>query len=299
MAEKTASTNRAHPLAEVFGFPTDNMSAYANRYRKNKLCPFNNKVPNCTKDKANSPLGVCSIFDGNEVVITCPIRFRQEWIIAEDAAAFFFPKGATWTSLTEVRLKDKHGESAGNIDVVLVSYDDHGTITGFGALEVQAVYISGNIRNPFEYYIQDPAKRAQMDWQHKPNYPGPDYLSSSRKRLAPQLIYKGGILNNWRRKTAVALNRGFYETLPRFTEVPADEAEIAWMVYDLNLDKGSNRYVLEKYKTVYTKLSKALTQLTVSDAGDEKDFLEHLQTKLDEKLESGNPPDAPTLDTLL
>lgn len=49
-----------HPLAEVFGFPPDNLSAEAERYRRNRLCPYNNKVPSCTKDKANDPLGVLS-----------------------------------------------------------------------------------------------------------------------------------------------------------------------------------------------------------------------------------------------
>ncbi|MCR4316207.1 MAG: NotI family restriction endonuclease [Planctomycetes bacterium] len=90
----------SHPLAEVFGFPTNNFSTEANRHRKSALCPFGNKVPNCTKDKANDPLGVCSIFDGGEVAITCPIRFRENWIIAEDAASFFFPPDTRWTSLT-------------------------------------------------------------------------------------------------------------------------------------------------------------------------------------------------------
>jgi len=78
------------PLAEVFGFPVDNHSSEAKRCRDNALCPFGNRVPNCTKDKANDPLGVCSILDGADVVITCPVRFRERWIIAEDAAAFFF-----------------------------------------------------------------------------------------------------------------------------------------------------------------------------------------------------------------
>jgi len=41
-----------HPLAEVFGFPPDNFSKTAERYRINRLCPYNNKVPSCTKDKA-------------------------------------------------------------------------------------------------------------------------------------------------------------------------------------------------------------------------------------------------------
>jgi hypothetical protein len=50
-----------HPLAEVFGHPTNDFSQHAVRCRKNKLYPFNNKIPNCTKDKAKDPLGVCSI----------------------------------------------------------------------------------------------------------------------------------------------------------------------------------------------------------------------------------------------
>ena len=183
-----------NPLAEVFGFPIDNQSAEAIRSRKGKLCPFNNKVPNCTKDKALDPLGVCSIFEENgKATITCPIRFRESWIIAEDAAAFFFSKNTAWTSLTEVRLKDSTGQSAGNIDVVLVSYDEQGRLLDFGSLEVQAVYISGNVRNPFASYMEDPIGRSNMEWDGA-NYPRADYLSSSRKRLAPQCFIRVGFL---------------------------------------------------------------------------------------------------------
>ena len=138
-----------HPLAEVFGFPADNLTPEAERFRKNRLCPFNNKSPNCTKSSVENPLGVCSVFGGQEVVITCPVRFRQDWTITTDAAAFFFPPDATWTSLTEVPLADRYGKSAGNIDLVLLSYDAQGRILDYGALEVQAVYISGNVRTPF------------------------------------------------------------------------------------------------------------------------------------------------------
>lgn len=186
-----------HPLAEVFGFPFDNHSPRAERYRSNRLCPYNNRVANCTKDKANDPLGVCSVFeDGERIAITCPIRFRQDWRIAADVAAFFFPPQTNWTSLTEVRLNDRYGKSAGNIDLVLVAYDDRGRITDFGSLEVQGVYISGNIRRPFERYMREPRLQQAMDWSKEINYPRPDYLSSSRKRLVPQLMYKGGILKS-------------------------------------------------------------------------------------------------------
>ena len=98
-----------HPLAEVFGYPITDFSEQALDYRRNKLCPFNNKIPNCNKDKAKNPLGVCSIFHNDSPVITCPIRFRENWLIVKDAADFFFPEGATWSSLTEVRLNDAEG----------------------------------------------------------------------------------------------------------------------------------------------------------------------------------------------
>jgi hypothetical protein len=82
-----------HPLAEVFGFPTNNLSPEADRYRRLRLCPFNNKVPSCTKDKAENPLGVCTVYEGDKLAITCPIRFREDWLIAEDAAAFSSQRG--------------------------------------------------------------------------------------------------------------------------------------------------------------------------------------------------------------
>ncbi|MBI2171340.1 MAG: hypothetical protein HYU30_04875 [Chloroflexi bacterium] len=294
----TQQPNR-HPLAEVFGFPPHNLSLEAARYRRNRLCPFNNKVPNCTKDKANDPLGVCSIYDDNDVVITCPIRFRQDWTISDDAAAFFFPQGTNWTSLTEVHLKDRVGKAAGNIDIVLVSYDGRGRVIDFGALEIQAVYISGNIRRPFEQYLKDPSANHDMDWTKQPNYPRPDYLSSSRKRLVPQMIYKGGILRAWKRKMAVALNRGLYESLPKFTEVSSDEADIVWLVYDLTYNPSQQRYTLQLHKRVYVRSEAALARIMSPETGEEKDFLELLQSKLDDKLEDDNSPDAPTLDVLL
>ena len=274
----------------------DNFSPEAERYRRYKLCPFNNKVPNCTKDKANDPLGVCSIFDGNRISITCPIRFRQEWFIAEDAAAFFFAANSTWTSLTEVRLRDKQGKSAGNVDIVLVEYDSTGKVVDFGALEIQAVYISGNVRRPFEFYMEDPVSRSDMDWTGRANYPHPDYLSSSRKRLAPQLLYKGGILSDWNKKIPVALDKGLFDTLPTLEESDPQQADIAWFVYDLQLDQTQNRYSLARHRTVYTTFSKALEQITRPEVGNVEEFVQNLQTKLDEKLENGNPPDTQTID---
>ena len=282
-----------HPIAEVFGFPCDNLTLEAQRYRKNRLCPFGNKVANCTKDKARDPLGVCSVLHQSEVVITCPIRFRQAWLIAEDAANFLFGKKANWTTLTEVRLADNLGKSAGNIDVVLASYNDGGQVLDFGALEIQAVYISGNIRQPFKYYMKDPKKHAQMDWTKRPNYPRPDYLSSSRKRLAPQLMFKGGILNQWNKKICVALNKSFFHTLPELTQVRREDADIAWLIYDLKLDNKTNKYNLSRDKEVFTKFEDSLLKITQTQSGDINRFIKLLQSKVDKKLNGNNKSGGP------
>jgi len=287
-----------NPLAEVFGFPIDNIGREAARYRKNKLCPYNNKVPSCTKDKAQAPLGVCSVFDKGDIAITCPVRFREGWIIAEDAAGFFFPPDAAWTSLTEVRLNDAQGQSAGNIDLVLVSYDTRGKVLDFGSLEIQAVYISGNVRRPFEQYLSDPRRHSSLDWSQERNYPRPDYLSSLHKRLAPQLIYKGGILKSWNKKMAVALDKAFFKTLPELPEVAEKDADIAWFIYDLVHDTGANRFTLQRVETKYSNFKNALERITMPSPGRMDDFITVLQDKLDEKLEN-NPPDTHTLGDLV
>jgi len=283
-----------HPLAEVFGFPIGNFTKEAKRFRRNKLCPFNNRVPSCTKDKAKNPLGVCSIFHDEHPVITCPVRFREKWIIAENAADFFFEKGTLWTSVAEVNLTDKMGKTAGHIDLVLVAYDDRGRVTDFGTLEVQAVYISGNIRAPFEYYIGTPKRRQNLDWQGKPNYPKPDYLSSSRKRLIPQVLYKGGILKEWGKKQAVVLQKRFFQTLPEMPSVNVEKADIAWLLYELQAEPKEDRFTLVQKEVVYTEFGPALNRIIRPEPGDVEDFIEVLQEKLDVQLDE-NPPDAPTL----
>jgi len=85
-------TDIKQPPVEFFGRLITDQTDAAKRYRPCRLCPFNDKAPNCTKDKAKNPLGVCSIYHENEPVIACPIRFRQDWIIADDAAASFLRK---------------------------------------------------------------------------------------------------------------------------------------------------------------------------------------------------------------
>lgn len=282
-----------HPLAEIFGHLASDHSAKAQRYRSRRLCPFNNKVPNCTKDKAKNPLGVCSVFHEGAAVVTCPIRFHEEWLITDDAAAFFFGENTYWSSLTEVRLNDANGKSAGNIDIVLVAYDDNGKVFDFGAIEIQAVYISGNVRDPFEHYMENPKANARMDWANQPNYPRPDYLSSSRKRLAPQLLFKGGILHSWKKKMAVALNKSFFDTLPRLKTIQKSDADIAWLIYDLppetNIDhKSGGARKLEKQDVIYTEWPDFLPAEQIPIGEDIRSFITRIDVLLENVAVSEN-----------
>jgi Restriction endonuclease NotI len=97
----------------------------------------------------------------------------------------------------------------------------------------------------------------------------------------------------------VAINSGFFDTLPKLKRVARNKAEIAWLVYDLIYNTSSSTYELTHKETVYTGFDAALSTLTKSEPGDVNDFVTILQGKLDEKLEENNPPDAPTLDQIV
>ena len=283
-----------NPIAEVFGFPISNQEENAIYYRENRLCPFHNRFPNCTKDKADDPLGVCSIFHGKDKVITCPSRFREEWKILHDAASFVWPKGTRWTSLPEIKLIDANGLSAGNIDYVIVSYDTEGLITDFASIEVQGVYISGNLRNPFKQYMKRPSP--DFEWTGR-NFPHPDYLSSSRKRLIPQMLYKGGIFKEWGKKQCVAIQKSFFAALPSLPQTTKEKADIAWFLYDLKYSTTDNRNHLVLTDTIYTEVHTALEKVIHTKPGTISNFVSILQGKLDERI--NNAPDTLSVYELL
>jgi hypothetical protein len=198
-----------------------------------------------------------------------------------DVAGFIFENNATWTHVGEVKLIDKFGKSAGNIDYVLVSYDDKSRVLDFGSLEVQSVYICGNLTGPFTAYLEEPTP--EFAWKQAFKYPKPDYLSSSRKRLIPQIIAKGSILKQWNKKQAVALQTEFYNTLPFLPEVDKADSDFAFFLYDLVPVEKEKRLELRLSNVVYTKFSIALKQIAKFEAGPINDFTQLLQKKLDAK----------------
>ena len=94
------------------------------------------------------------------------------------------------------------------------------------------------------------------------------------------------------KKIAVALNKSFFATLPGLKQVSKSDADIAWLIYDLELIKGKGqgpgRYSLKKVDEVFTQFESALLSITTPSPGKVEDFIKLLQEKLDEQLET--PP---------
>ena len=141
------------PLAEVFGFPATDMSTSAMVDRTNAFARSTIKFRTAQRTKLKIRWAYAACF------MMMKLSSLAQSVFANMAdcrrrCGFLFSGRCDLATLTEVRLKDADGGSAGNIDIVLCAYDKAGKVYDFGALEVQAVYISGNVRNPFEHYME-------------------------------------------------------------------------------------------------------------------------------------------------
>lgn len=275
---------RSQPLCEVFGYPVNDLSSRAHESRMGKLCPYNNIVSKCTKVSVENPLGVCSIWDTEQPIIICPVRFREGddhlWRVVQDVAEFLLPNTNQYHLLREVPLADKAGDSVGKFDAVLVDYGSE-QIVDFGALEIQAVYITGNLRDPFSHYVDDPTSRHSEAWLG-PKYPGPDWLSSI-KRLIRQLTVKGAIFEAWNKRMAIAVQKQFFNRLNLMNNIDPrtiEDGEMGWFVYDLVQDPHTGRFALELEQTIYTSYADAMRQFSTLEAGDIKAFETALASRL-------------------
>ena len=88
------------------------------------------------------------------------------------------------------------------------------------------------------------------------------------------------------RRSLVALDKGFFATLPKLKEVNSKRADVGWMVYDIRLNETGTIYDIKREKTVLTAFNEALDRIAKPIIGPVDDFVEKLQAKLDEKLEN-------------
>ena len=214
----------ANKIAELFGYASDDKSAAASAARDNSTCPFlGNGTGQCAKeigDKSNRiKSGVCAISDRDGTpVIVCPIRmYANHYRLLQDVAKLAFDVNAVqlvkatdidtpasqkdttrvvvfgkgWGG--ELRVPGRTDNSIDGskrttsffVDWILVRLDANNDLIDFEALEVQTMDTIGSYREERTAHLAGTphhGKSAGINWENV------------NKRILPQLIYKGHLL---------------------------------------------------------------------------------------------------------
>jgi hypothetical protein len=153
------------------------------------------------------------------------------------------------------------GDDVGRIDMVLVSNKPvHGAPMEWCALEVQAVYFSGDaMRGEFKAFADE-----TVDWVIFPaGRRRPDYRSSAPKRLMPQLQIKVPTLRRWGKKMAVVVDRAFFDSIGEMDKVAdISNADIAWFIVRFEEVQGSKYSRIVRDEIRYTTLERSVDGLT-------------------------------------
>lgn len=250
-------------------------------------CPFQDGQPPCWKK-----YGVCSIdryaeSEGGRIgapdlnpAITCPSRFEEDRLLLHWLAEIVgFPPGEVLVAREVPFMRNPHtGRPAGMIDLV-VATDASDEIRWYG-MEMQAVYFSGRgMRKDIEALASDSGEEAPFPSAVR----RPDWRSSSAKRLMPQLQVKVPLLRRWRSKTAVAVDRPFFDAIGGPSEQPSrdlDAGDVIWMVPELTPDT-SGAYRLRRGHWEVLELEDSHRKLLSATDISRSAFVEALRSKLE------------------
>lgn len=327
MAKKAKDITPRFGIGEWFGFNLTQLSGEERRQLAEEVlkpkkertplpCPFQALKTGavCSKDG-----GVCSLrlysYDkhpdnGRAVGVpvegkqgdlraTCPYRFHDQldvfkWVgetILGDpdpmlvSEVGFLEAGASTDS--------EGGDDVGRIDMVLVSTQTPKEAPmQWAALEIQAVYFSGNaMKGEFEAFNDD-----AVDWVIFPaGRRRPDYRSSGPKRLMPQLQIKVPTLRRWGKKMAVVVDRAFFDSIGEMDNVAdISNADIAWFIVRFEEVEGQKRTRIVRDEVRYTTLERSVEGLT----GGKPVPLHEFETRITDKIVHPVPISEPVEDGL-
>lgn len=237
-----------------------------------QCCPFRSNPG--SERMCSKPGGVCSLhkYDmdedgslrlGASLITTCPHRFLEDGAILSWVGEVLL--GTSQPLVVRelpflIRQDDDDGDHkvAGKIDRVLVNVSG-GRLQQWCALEMQAVYFSG-------HKMGGELEKLRANLGERPVFPAgrrhPDFRSSGPKRLMPQLQTKVPTIARWGKKTAVVIDRAFWDSLGRIgLERDLSNCEIVWFVVDYESTAGG-RFRLVRGSTFYSTLSSAVSGLT-------------------------------------
>ncbi len=178
--------------------------------------------------------GAVSLIKSDPGLVTlCPMRFWQNYTVFKEVGSFVLGtnKPILIKEISFLKSINSEGEisseTVGRIDMVLAKAHADNRIDDWCALEMQAVYFSGETmikefriigKNPDTLLFPSAIRR-------------PDFRSSGPKRLMPQLQIKVPSLRRWGKKMAVVVDKPFYQSIaPMKRENNISNADIAWFV---------------------------------------------------------------------
>ena len=285
-------------IAEFFGYPSGNRPVAAVNAAGKKACPF--LCGPCTKILARdgTASGVCAIRQVSDPtrVICCPNRiyadhFKMIGTISEKAFGMKLPAFAGRAAVEkarelggavavfghgwggELRLPQRKGTGSYFVDWVLARLGGTGELIEFTAIEVQTVDTTGSYRDARKALLED-GKVVQdtvgLNWENV------------SKRIIPQLIYKGQVLQREELCRAglffvcpapvfarVLARLGGKDNLPRF---PSQPAAIHFVSYDYlaSEDPKSKTIpalgVIEEFCTTVYKVQEAFSAVDLPEA---------------------------------
>lgn len=284
-----------YSIGEWYGYDFARLSperwhTFAQTSHKTQRCPFKRGAHNTCSKKG----GVCSlrafrrddngvVVPESELVTTCPHRFFEanqvftwvgEHLLGNPDVKIV--SEVPFLVTAEVTENDEKKENpVGKIDHVLVA--DDGANLAWCALEMQAVYFSGkSMSNDFAVLKTWPGP--SLPWP--PVQRRPDFRSSGPKRLMPQLQTKVPTISRWGKKTAVVVDKAFWNSLGEIREGrDLSNAEIVWFIVSYEPD-ASNNFRLRRDTVHYTTLSNAVESLTGGTPMSRERFESELRARL-------------------
>lgn len=251
--------------------------------KKSKICSIRNYL--------TSPRGKQSF---GSITVTCPIRFYEDYKVFEKVSELLLgDKNArivkeipflkrphkergpdTDGEDSEIEGGDK--EDVGRIDMVMVS--EKGPIFDWCAVEIQAVYFSGD-----EFAKDYPVIKSYRG-KKVPEPTGkrrPDFRSCGPKRLMPQLQTKVPTLRRWGKKLAVIVDEPFFDALGEMDNVEdLSNCDIVWFIIGFDERAGSGKAKLKIKGIRYTTLERAVEGLTAGVPTTLIDFENKIRVKL-------------------
>ena len=293
-------------ITEFFGYRAEDKSEKALGAAANGVCPFLGKQCAKTLSRDRTLSGVCAIrqmAEGAPSVICCPIRlyadgYKMLYTIALDAfgkmlnlytgrvavdkakeengAIAVFGQG--WGG--ELRLPQRAGTGSYFVDWVLARIDGKGKLVEFTAIEVQTIDTTGNYRTAREQLLSKRnivSDTVGFNWENV------------SKRIIPQLIYKGQVLQReelCRAGLYFVCPQPIYERVlgrlggkEKILRFPTQPASIHFVSYDYTSDDARDGVIrpldlIEEHCTTVYKIQEAFSSLNLPEGNVYRDAIQ-------------------------